>query len=537
MVDLAGEIPERAPVDYPVPFLGERNRPAVSDVWMALRKAAADSRIRAAVLEPRNLAIGWAKMEEFHAGLQAFRNSGKPLIAYLKTPGSREYYLATAAERVYLSPEDMLDLKGMRFELMFFKNTLDKIGIEVQIEHAGKYKDFGEMFTRTGMTPESREAIEAILNGLYGDLVSRVAAGRKKTDDEVRAIIDQGPFLSVQAREHGLVDDLKYEDELDGELRKLLSVDEVKRVRLRDYVKVPARSVGLGGGPRVALVIAEGAITRGSSGGDGLGGEGLESESFNKTLRKVREDSRVRGVIVRIDSPGGEMFASDAIWREMNLLSQKKPTVISMGTAAASGGYYIAMTGDPIVAYPGTLTGSIGVVFGKPSLRGLYGRLGITKDILSRGRFAMIDSDYKPLNEAELQKLRQGIDQHYRDFVQKVAQARKKPFEQIEPVAQGRAWLGMHAKQQGLIDEFGGYDRALELVKTRAGIPKAERVTLVTYPPRRSALELLFGSERQSFANLFGADRKSLSDLVGFDVRPWLNSGYLRMMPYSITIQ
>ena len=197
-------------------------------------------------------------------------------------------------------------------------------------------------------------------------------------------------------------------------------------------------------------------------------------------------------MVVRIDSPGGDAVASDEIWREMNLLSKKKPVVISMSDTAASGGYYMAMTGDPVVAYPGTLTGSIGVVFGKPNLHGLYDKLGITKDMIARGRFAAIDSDYSDLSPAELAKLKEGIDANYHDFVAKVAQARRRPFDQIEPLAQGRVWLGDQAKERGLVDELGAIDRALELVKQKARIPASENVAIVMYPARRSILAVSY---------------------------------------------
>ena len=200
---------------------------------------------------------------------------------------------------------------------------------------------------------------------------------------------------------------------------------------------------------RIAYLVGQGGITRGDPDGNGLSDEGITSRGLNKLLRQVANDAQIKGVIVRIDSPGGEVTASDEIWREMHLLRQKKPVVISMSDTAASGGYYIAMTGDPILAYPGTLTGSIGVVYGKPDLHGLYDKLGITKEMLTRGRFADLDSDYKPLDEAGLAKLREGIDESYRQFVTKVAEARHRTFAQIEPVAQGRVWLGSQAKATG----------------------------------------------------------------------------------------
>jgi protease-4 len=276
-------------------------------------------------------------------------------------------------------------------------------------------------------------------------------------------------------------------------------------------------------------VVAEGPITRGEASSDGYSDQGIEAEGFTKILRRVADDSRIRGVVLRVDSPGGEVFASDAIWREMNLLNKKKPVVISMSDAAASGGYYIAMSGDPVLAYPGTITGSIGVVFGKANLHGLYEKLGITKDVISRGRFATIDSDYRPLNETERQKVREGIFTHYHAFVQKVASARRRKYEEIEPLAQGRVWLGNHAKERGLVDELGGLDRAIDLVKERAKIPRAEKVTVLTYPPRRSIFEVVFGSSRQE--SIHAVARKMLP---GYAPELWQTGGYLRVLPFTI---
>ena len=528
MLELDGDIPEKAPMEFPVPFLEQRTPPTVTDIWAALRKATADNRIRAIVFEPRDLQIGWGKLEEIRADLENFKKSGKPIYAYLKTPGAREYYLATAATRVYMDPEDELNLKGMRFELMYFKNTLDKLGVQIEIEHAGKYKDFGDMFTRSNMSPETKEVLTSIIDDLYGNLVRRIGEARKKTPEQVRATIDQGPFLSPHAQKQGLVDGLLYEDQLFSEVKAKLG--DLKKVSLRDYLKVPP--VGPEGKQRIALVTAQGDITRGDSGADVSGDNGIQSEGFDKLLERVGNDSGVKGVIVRIDSPGGEVFASDAIWREMNLLSKKKPMVISMSDTAASGGYYIAMTGDPVVAYPGTFTGSIGVVFGKANLHGLYDKLGVSKDLLTRGRYSDIDSDYAPLSADGRTKLRQAIDEDYHSFVTKVATARRRKFEQIEPLSQGRVWLGSQAKTNGLIDEIGGLDLALDLVKEKAKIPTSERVVLVTYPSKRSVLELLFGqpSEDALESRLGGVFKLS-------HLRLWSRGGMMRWMPYTIDVR
>ena len=531
ILELDGDIPERPPVEFPIPFLQQRTPPTVADIWTTLHKAAVDGRIRAIVFEPRDLQIGWAKLQEIHDDLVTFRKSGKPIYAYLKTPGTCEYYLATAANRIYMDPEDELNLKGMRFELMYFRKTLDKLGVQVEIEHAGKYKDFGDMFTRTSMSPETKEVLTSILDGLYDNLVQTIAAARKKTPDQIRGTIDQGPFLSKEAKGQGLIDGLLYEDQMYDEVKEKLAGGDLKKLSLHDYLKVPASSVGLGGKRRIALVTGQGGISRGDDGGDFSGDSGIESEGFDRILRRVGNDSDIKGVVVRIDSPGGEVFASDAIWREMNLLSKKKPTVVSMSDTAASGGYYIAMTGDPIVAYPGTITGSIGVVFGKANLHGLYDKVGVTKELLARGRFADIDSDYQPLSPAAREKLRSAIDENYRSFVTKVATARRRKFDEIEPLAQGRVWLGSQAKANGLVDELGGLDRAIELVKEKAKIPRSERVNLVAYPAKRSIFDVMFG---QAIESTMGSRLGGV--LKGWQMRLWARGGMMRLMPYAIDV-
>jgi len=538
VMDLEGEIPERPPLEYPIPFLGGRDGITVENVWSVLRKAAVDSRIKAVVLAPRSLDVGWAKLQELRGNLEQLRKSGKPLYAYLKTPGAKEYYLATAAERIYLTPEDYLNLKGMRVELMYFKNTLDKLGVQVEVQHAGKYKDFGDMFTRTSMSPETREVLNSVLDELYGNLVSTIAKGRKKSPEEVRALMDQGPFLSSQAAGTGLVDAVSFEDEMYADLKKKLGGDEIKKISVGDYVRVPAGSLGLEGKQRIALVVGQGGITRGHAEDEGLSEDsGIQSEAFVKLLRQVGSDANIKGVVVRIDSPGGEVTASDEIWREMNLLSKKKPLVISMSDAAASGGYYISMTGDPIVAYPGTFTGSIGVVFGKPNLRGLYDKLGITKESLLRGRLADIDSDYKPLGPDGRKKLEEAIDHIYTAFVGKVAHARRRRYEEVEPLAQGRVWLGSQAKQRGLVDELGGLDRAFELVKQKAKIPATEKITVVTYPPRRTIFDLVLGRGGEDvLASIpgFRAVASAVRKVGG--ARLWMQGGLMRVMPYWVEV-
>jgi protease-4 len=523
-----GSIPETPGFDIPFPMFDRWSAPTVRDHWETLRKAAADSRIRGIVLMPDGIQAGWAKLQELRNDTVSFRKSGKPVYAFLRSPGAREYYLASACDRVYISSEDELDLKGMRIEMVYLKKTLDKLGIQAEFEHAGKYKSAPEIFTRSSMSPESREVMTSILDDMYGQLVNTLAEARHKTPDQMRAIVDQGPFTAQQAVAAGLVDGLRYSDQVFGEMQKQLHLSETHKVAARDYMRVPAESLGLETGKQIALVVGEGDIVRGDA-GDSASGQGeISAAAMTKLLRRVREDGGIKGVIVRIDSGGGDAFASDEIWREMALLSKAKPVVISMSDLAASGGYYIAATGDPIVAYPATLTGSIGVFFGKVNLHGLYDKLGIEKDILSRGRFAEIDSDYTPLSDDARRKLQVGLDAFYKSFVTKVAESRHRSYEQVAPLAEGRVWLGDQAKGNGLVDEMGGLDRAIEMVKRRAGIPAREQVKLVSYPPKRPLLEELFGREDD------WTDLPATAFLRRFHTKLWMRGGIMRMMPYSI---
>ena len=531
VLDFEGDTPEIPPVSLSLPFFEEKTPLTVSEIWRVLRRAETDSRIRAVVLMPGSLGAGWAKLQELHSEIERLTKTGKPVVAYLRQPSSREYYLATAAGRIYMPPEDLLDLKGLRAELAFFRGTLDKLGVQVEITHAGKYKDFGDMFTRTSMTPETREVLNSVLDELYGDLIRTVAAGRKKTPEQTRALLDEGPFLARQALQNGLVDALLYEDQVFSGVAKQAGEESLTRVSPQAYLRELLASEPAGGRNRVALVVGEGSITRGS-GTSFVQDAGIQSGQFVKLLRQVGQDRTIRGAVIRINSPGGDSFASDEIWREMNVLSKKKPLVVSMSDDAASGGYYIAMTGDPIVAYPSTFTGSIGVVFGKINLRGLYDKLGISKELMTRGRFADLDSDYEPLSEAGRQKVREGVDDNYRSFVEKVASARKRKFEEVEPLAQGRVWMGSQAKQRGLIDELGGLDRAFDLVREKAGIPRTERLSLVVYPPKRSLLDRLMSRSLES-----RNPEWLRSFLARWPVTVLRRGAFLRLMPYSIEVR
>ncbi|HUS07444.1 MAG TPA: signal peptide peptidase SppA [Bryobacteraceae bacterium] len=532
VLKLDGDIPEKAPVSFPIPFLGGKPPLTVRDIWSMLHKAAADSRVKAIIVEPSGVHAGWGKLQEIHADLLQFKKSGKPLIAFLRRPKTRDYYLATAADQIYMTPEDYLDMKGLRAEMMYFKQTLDKVGVSMEVEHIGKYKDFGDMFTETSSTPETKEVMNSLLDSIYGDMLRTFAAGRKKEPEQMRAILDDGPFTGKQALAKGLIDKLRYEDQVYGETKDLLKQSELKKLRVHDYARVSGASLGVEGKKKIALVVGEGNIVSGS-GDDAMGtDEGFSSGAFSKMLREVGNDKNISGVILRVDSPGGDAIASDEMLREVRLLSKKKPMVVSMSDVAASGGYYISMTGDPVLAYAGTYTGSIGVVFLKPNLRGLYDKLGIQKDIMARGKNADIDSDYHPMTPEARAKLRQSLEDFYKDFVTNVANGRKRRYEEVEPLSQGRVWLGSQAKAQGLVDEIGGLDRAVELVKQKANIRADEKIQLLPYPPKRSLIEQWIKSTSDTSVEGFLRTR-----LKGLDYRLWMQGGVMRIMPYFISIE
>jgi protease IV len=528
-----GDIPERPQME--LPWLESQSPITVRETWSMLRRAAVDSRIKALVFEPSGLSVGWAKLEELRAGILAFRKSGKPVYAFLRNPGTREYYVASAADRVFTAPEDFVNVKGMRIESMYFKDTLDKLGVKMEVIHAGKYKDAYDMFTRTSMTPETRQVLSSILDQFYANLCSVIAEGRKKTPEQVSALINQGPFLAKDAQANGLVDVLGYEDQVFGELKsRLKQTTEIRKVSHRTYIRSfdpdEPRT-------RIALVVGNGVITRGS-GDRGPGTvDGIASGSFIKLLERVKGDSTIKGVIVRIDSPGGDAVASDDVLHEMKQLSKMKPTVISMSDVAASGGYFIAATGDPIIAYPNTITGSIGVITARINLRGLYDKLGIKKEMLSRGQFAGLDSDYAPLTDAERAKIGQSIEATYQGFLERVAAARHRKPEDIAPLAQGRVWLGTQAKQNGLVDELGGLDRAVELVRQRAKIPASAAIALVPYPQRRSLLDVLLSRADETSALDMSVHAALHSIPGGQWIQSWMPGGMLKVMPYSIEIR
>ena len=375
---LRGDIPEHAASEFSIQWLRHGPPPTLLDLRNALKEAADDERISALVLESGGLGTGWAKAQEIRYGIENFKKSGKPVVALLDNAGTIDYFVSSSADEIFMVPEAILDMKGLRAEVSFYADTLEKLGIEAEVERIGKYKSAAEPFSRSSMSDEYREVVNSVLDDLYTRFIATVAKSREKPDDAFRALLDEGPFLSSDAVEAGLIDGLKYEDQFRDYVKEKLEQEEWREVTFSAYRKPLESATGFGGGDQIAVVYAVGDIMSGNSEVDPfLDARILGDESFAKTLREVREKDDVKAVILRVNSPGGDAFASDRMWREVNLLREKKPLVVSMSNVAASGGYYISMAQAPVVAYPGTFTGSIGVIYGKMNLRGLYDKIGV----------------------------------------------------------------------------------------------------------------------------------------------------------------
>jgi protease-4 len=492
-MSVGGDFAELPPSDV-VAYLRGASTPTVRSIVDDLRKAKVDGRISAVMLKLTGFSTPyWGKLQEIRDALIDFRTSKKPVYAYLEAGGDRDYYVATAADKVFLMPTSPLDLTGMAQYEVFLRGLLDKFGVYPDLHHIGEYKTFSNTFTQKGFTQAHREMDVSMTKDLFDQVVRGVASARGKTEDDMRTLVDQGPFLPKEAKNAGLIDDLAYEDQVMGKLREA-KPNATRSIEDDDYSRISLSSLGLNRGPRIAVIYFAGAIASGKNGYDPLEGATIGSDTLIDYIRKVRKDSSVRAIILRIDSPGGSAAASDAIWRELMLAKKEKadrPIVASMSDLGASGGYYIAAPAEAIVAQPSTLTGSIGIVGGKFVTGGIYEKLGASLDSVSIGKNAEMNSPIRPYNQNELKKVDEQLKAFYDDFVAKVADSRHKTPEEIDRIGQGRVWTGQQAKAIGLVDALGGLDRAVAIAKERAKIPGNSDVELVSYPSPKTFYELL----------------------------------------------
>ena len=504
--------------------------PTVRSIVDNLHKAAVDDRVSRVVLLPRGGQALWGKIQEIRDAVVAFKSSGKPVVAYLEYGGDQQYYLATAADRIFLMPTSPLDLMGVASYELFLRGTFDLIGVYPDFLHAGDYKTAGNLFTEETFTQPHREMSESLNADLFDQLVLDIATSRSRPASEIRALIAEGPFLPEDALAAGLVDELAYEDEVLAR-----DAEEQQPISGQDYAKVSLRSVGLNTGPKIAVIHVAGVINTGRSGYNSTQGSVVGSDTVIENLREARNDSTVRAIVLRIDSPGGSAIASDVIWREVVLTRADTPVIASMSDVAASGGYYIAMPAQAIVAQPATLTGSIGVVAGKFVVGEAFSKLGANIESVSQGRFAEINSPVRAFSSAERAKVQVQLDAVYETFVRKAAEGRAMTRERIHAVAQGRVWTGRQGQQMGLVDELGSLDHAVAIAKQYADIEPETGVELVIYPPARGLLETLrrpLASVHNSLlASLFSSTEMHVLNALSAPLRLFNRGEALTLMP------
>lgn len=486
---LRGEVSEERPE---FSFFQHKEQTDLCGLLRIMDAARKEKRVQALLLVIKDLSIGWEQIEEFHCELDRFHRAGKRTLAYLEGGSNKSYYLACGAQEVYLPPSGHLELVGLRVEILFFKNLLDYLGIEPQLFSLGEYKSAAEIFTREGMSEASRRMTDTILSDLQGKLQERIAAGRSVNSEKAQEWIDHGPYTARQALAQGLIDGLRYQDELEESLKT-----EKPALIEQSASKLPSRDGWLKKlltfyRPQIAYLVTEGIV----SPGDSRRGRGkrpvLGADTVAGFLAHARKNKRVKAVVLRVNSPGGSALGSDLLWREIRLTDQQKPVIVSFGNLAASGGYYIATAARRILALPSSLTGSIGVISGKFNLQKLLHNIGIQVDSLEKGRRSGYLSPARPFSKEETEVVLEQMREFYEElFLKKVAEGRKKTVAAVRALAEGQVWTGSQALEHGLLDQLGGISDAMEAARREAGIAKEKEIRIIHYMRRRSLRDFL----------------------------------------------
>lgn len=505
-IELSGAYPEGA---TPPGIFGEISENLAS-ITGRIEKVATDPKAAGLVLELGDVSLGWGKIDSLVASIQKVRAAGKKVHCYLEGADNKGYLVAAACDEIVMPESGLLMLVGLRAEVTFYRNLFDMIGVKADMLRVGEFKSAAEPYTRTEMSKEFREEMEAVIDDYYDLIVSRIATGRGIPAEAVKKLLDEGPQSASVALAGKLVDRLAYEDELEASLKaahpgkklvlqrkygkKKLDTDfsgfggMVKMMELVMGVEPPKRKSTA---PKVAVIHADGPIMSGASQSDLFGDSTMGSDTMIKAFRDAANDETVKAVVLRINSPGGSALASDLMWRELKRLG--KPFVVSMGDVAASGGYYIAMGSDRIFAEPGTLTGSIGVVGGKLSLGGLYDKVGITTSVITRGKNAGIFSTTTAFSDSERETMQKMLNEIYKQFTEKAAAGRKMDVAVLEKLARGRVYTGRQALKIGLVDELGTLDDAVKKAIEMAGLKAEDKIERLHLPKAVSPFEALLG--------------------------------------------
>jgi len=484
--------------------------PNLSDTLQRLKRAAEDDELSAVVLKIRSPAINFGKLNELRQAIAKVRDAGKRVIAECDSATTFDYLLACACDEIVMPESGVLMLPGLRAEVTYFKALFDKVGVKADMMQVGDFKGAAEPFTRTGMSPAFRKQYEALLDDLFEQIVSTISEARNLSDEQVRELIDAGLHTPDKAKAAGLIDRVAYQDQLETGLEESLGVD--KLVMVTDYAKKKVDNdfsgmlgmmklfeLMMGGEPtkrsssrkKVAVIYASGMIVTGKSEASMFGGSVMGSDTIVKAVRQAADDDSVVAVVLRVDSPGGSSLASDLIWRALQ--ECEKPVIASMGDTAASGGYYISVGCDKIYAEPGTLTGSIGVVGGKIVFKDMLDKVGVSTDVISRGKNSGLLSMEAPFSNSERAAFVEMMQVVYDQFVSKTAAGRKMTRDQVLEVAGGRVWTGRQAQEKGLVDELGTLGDAIAEAKKLGGVESDEQVELLVLPKPTSVLDQLLG--------------------------------------------
>ncbi len=537
VIDIDGPVVERTKNDpFAEAISSMKNIPSaigLNDILKNIKKAKNDDNIKGIYMETGNIAAGFATIEEIRDAILDFKKSGKFVISFAPIYTQRSYYLASAADKIYLNPGGMLEFKGLYSERTFYKGTLEKLGIDMQVVKHGKFKSAVEPFVRDNMSEPSKLQTEKYVGSIWGHLLTKIGETRNIDKEKLNAIADNMPMFRDQQEliTDGLIDGLKYKDEVIAELKEKTGTkekDDLNSVNLKKYTKVyvPKEHKGLVKN-KIAMIYAEGEI-------DGFTDDGIDSEKLSKTIRKARRDSSIKAIVLRVNSPGGSALGSEIIWREVKLAKETKPVVVSMGDLAASGGYYISCAADKIIAQPVTITGSIGIFGMIPNAQGLMKKIGITFDGIKTNKFADMPSTVRPFTKDEKNLMQNYIEMGYKTFITRCADGRHTSTEKIDEVGQGRVWSGENAISINLVDTLGGINDAIETARKLAGIEKYKIVEMPKIPdPFEQFIKELTGDMKMFIGkSIMGDEYKYLKTLEN------LKNGYQiqARLPYDIEL-
>ena len=484
-LNMEGTLLDRTEDDiYSVVFGDDDPMLGLDEILKSISNAKSDSCIKGIYLKSGLFSAGYASIQEIRCALLDFKKSGKFVVAYSGAYSQGGYYLSSVADKIYLNPEGMLDLSGISSSAVFYKGMLQKLGVEMQVVKVGTYKSFTEQYTNTEMSQANRQQMEVLTSSMWNSILAEISQSRHIPVDSLNAAADDFMAFQPQMRDVrlGLVDGLKYVDEVQSELCAMLGLnadEEIDMVSPSDLILDDADQRS--GSQKVAVVYAVGEIDNGNT-------DGINSSELIETMNKLRKDSDVKSVVLRVNSPGGSAYGSEQIWRAIELLKAKKPVFVSMGDYAASGGYYISCNATKIVAEPTTITGSIGIFSVIPNLEGLMDKVGVDYDVVKTNRYSDVPTMTRPMTDSERSMMQSFVDRGYHVFVKRCADGRSMPFDSVANIAQGRVWSGASAKEIGLVDQLGGLDETIKMAAKEVNVDPYE---VEYYPKKKSWLDNL----------------------------------------------